>query len=49
MCCILPDDQQISNEGWFFDSKYQYKSYGILLLPQNIVTENKNTEHVRNL
>ena len=30
ICYILPYDQQISNEGWFFASKYQYKSYGIL-------------------
>ena len=30
MCCILPNDRQISNEGWLFDSISQYKLYGIL-------------------
>ena len=23
MCCILPNDLKIANEGWFFDSIYQ--------------------------
>ena len=27
MCCILPDELQIANEGWFLSSKYQYKRY----------------------
>ena len=30
MCFILSDDQKISNEGWFFASKSQYKRYGII-------------------
>ena len=30
MCYILPNDQQIANEGWFFASISQYKLYGIL-------------------
>ena len=29
-CFILPDDQQIANEGWLCRSKYQYKGYGII-------------------
>ena len=49
MCCILPNDRQIANEGWFFALIYQYKLYGILLLPQNIVTEMKKTAHIRKL
>ena len=49
MCCILPDDWQIANEGCFFDSKPQYKRCGILWLPQNIVTEKTKSAHTRNL
>ena len=49
MCCILPDYQQMGNEVWFFDSISQYKNYGILWLPQNIVTEMKKTAHIRKL
>ena len=30
MYFILPDGQQIANEGWLFASKYQRKRYGIL-------------------
>ena len=30
MCCILPDDRQIENEGWFSVSISQNKRYGIL-------------------
>ena len=30
MCCILPNDRKIANEGWFFASISQYKIYGIL-------------------
>ena len=29
MCCVLPNDQKIANEGWFFASISQYKLYGI--------------------
>ena len=47
MCCILPNDGKISNKGWFFALRYQYKLYGILLLPQNILTEMKKTAHIR--
>ena len=46
MCFILPEDWQIENEGWFYRPKYQYKRYGILSLPQNIVTENATTAHI---
>ena len=49
MCCILTNDQQISNEGWLFASIYQYKLYGIFWLPQNIATEMKNTAHIQKL
>ena len=49
MCCILPNDQQISNEVWFFALMYQYKLYSILWLTQNIVTEMRNTAHIRKL
>ena len=28
--CILPGDQQIANEGWFFASRNSDKFYGIL-------------------
>ena len=49
MCCILPNDWQIANEMWFFDSIYQYKLYGILWLTQNIVTEMKKTAHIQKL
>ena len=49
MCFILPEDQQISNEGWFFASKSQYKRYGILWLTQNVVTENTKKAYIRNL
>ena len=45
---ILLNDRQIANEGWFFAAIYQYKLYVILLLPQNIVTEMKNTAHIQN-
>ena len=27
MCCILPNDQKIENEGWFFALRSQYKLY----------------------
>ena len=27
---ILPNDQQIANEGWFFSSRSEYTFYGIL-------------------
>ena len=47
--CILPNNRQISNEGWFFSSRSQHKIYGILLLPQNIVTEMKKTAHIQKL
>ena len=47
MCCILPDDQKIANEGWFFALIYQNKIYVILWLPQNIVTEIKKTAHIQ--
>ena len=40
MCYLLPDDQQIKNEGCFHILKSKNKIYGILLLPQTIVTEN---------
>ena len=30
MCCVLPNDQQIANEGWFFALISQYKLNGIL-------------------
>ena len=30
MCCILPDERQISNEGWSFAFIYQNKRYGII-------------------
>ena len=30
MCCILPNDLKIANEGWFFASRSQYKLYGVL-------------------
>ena len=49
MCCILPNEQQIENEGWLFASKYQYKGYRILWLTQYFVTENTKREHIRNL
>ena len=49
MCFILPTNQQIANEGWFFDLIYQYKLYVILWLPQNIVTEMKKTAHIQKL
>ena len=47
MCYILPNDRQISNEGWSFDSINQYKVYGIGIfwLPQNIVTKMKILEN----
>ena len=48
-CCILPNDLQIANEGWFFASVSQYKLYGILWLTQNIVTEMKNKAHIQKL
>ena len=47
MYFFLPDDQKIANEGWFCRSKYKYKRCGIILLPQNIVTENRQTPHIR--
>ena len=46
MCCILPNDWKISNEGWFFALISQYKLYGILWLTQNIVTEMKKTAQI---
>ena len=49
MCCVLPDDQIIAKKGCLFASKYQYKNYGILWLPQNIVNENTKTAHTQNL
>ena len=48
MCFILPDYRQIENKGWFCIPKYKYKSYGIILPPQNIVTENTKTAQIRN-
>ena len=30
MCCILPNDRHIVNEGWFFALISKYKNYGIL-------------------
>ena len=47
MCCILPNDLKIANEGWFFASRSQYKLYGVLWLTQNIVTKMKNTAHIQ--
>ena len=47
MCCILPNEKQIVNEGWYFSLISQYTLYGILWLPQNIVTEMKNTAHIQ--
>ena len=49
MCCILPNNQQIENEGWLFDLRSQYKPLCILWLTQNIVTEMKNTAQIRKL
>ena len=49
LCCILPNYRQIANEGWFFASRYQYKLYVILWMPQNIVTEMKKTAHIQKL
>ena len=46
---ISTNDGKISNEGCFFASISQYKIYGILRLPQNIVTEIKKTAHIRKL
>ena len=46
MYLILPDNQQIANEGWFCRNKYQYKRCGILWLPQNIMTENKKSSQI---
>ena len=39
MCCILPTEWQIENEGWFFASISEYKLYGILWMNQNILTK----------
>ena len=30
MCCILPNDLQIENEGYLFSLIFQYRLYGIL-------------------
>ena len=49
MCCILPNYRHIANEGYLFASISQYKLYGILLLPQNIVTEMKNIAHIQKI
>ena len=40
MYLLLPDDQQIANEGWFCLSKSKNEFYGILWTHKNIVTEN---------
>ena len=48
MCFMLPNDLQIAKEGWFFALIYQYKLYGILWLPQNIMTGMKKTAQIRN-
>ena len=37
---FLPDDQQIANEGWLCWLKSKNDVYGIIWLPQKIVTEN---------
>ena len=47
ICCILPNYQQIANGGWFYDSTFQYKLYGIIWPTQNIETEMKNTANIR--
>ena len=47
--CILPNDQQLANEGCLFALIYQYKLYGLFWLPQNIVTEMKNTAYILKL
>ena len=47
MYFISPTDWQIANEGWSFASISQYKLYGILWLPQNVVIEMKNTAHIQ--
>ena len=49
MCCILTDDRKIANEVWFIASISSDKLYGILWMPQNIVTENAKTAQVWNL
>ena len=40
MCFLLPYYQQIENEGWFCLLKLKDEFYGILWLPQTIMTEN---------
>ena len=45
---FLPDDQQISNEGWFYRLRSK-KSYGILWLPQKVLTKNTKKAQIRNL
>ena len=49
VCFSLPDDQQIENWGLFCRYNSKNEIYGILWLPQNIVTENTKRAQIRNL
>ena len=46
---VNPDDQQIANEGCYCWSKPKNEIYGIIWLPQIIVTKNTKKTHIRNL